>query len=126
MLAITGYDINLSWRLSLIIPLAMHILSCIFTLSARDLPDGNYRELETSGAKQKVKGGSVAAIGFSNINAWILTITYGMCFGVELCMNNKLVPYFTRYYGMHPRVAGPLDARPGDPPAPPPTCRART
>ena len=27
--------------------------------------DGNYRELETSGAKQKVKGGSVAAIGFS-------------------------------------------------------------
>ncbi len=106
MLAITGYDINLSWRLSLIIPLAMHILSCIFTLSARDLPDGNYRELETSGAKQKVKGGSVAAIGFSNINAWILVITYGLCFGVELTMNNKVVMYFFNYYGLSPQIAG--------------------
>ena len=34
----------------------------------------------------------------------------GLCFGVELCMNNKLVPYFTRYYGMQPTVAGPLGA----------------
>ena len=78
MLAITGYDINLSWRL--VIPLAMHIL---LHLHLRRHPDGNYRELETSGAKQKVKGGSVAAIGFSNISA-DLVITYGLCFGVEL------------------------------------------
>ena len=84
----------------------MHVLSCIFTISARDLPDGNYRELETSGAKQKVKGGSVAAIGFSNINAWILVITYGLCFGVELTMNNKVVMYFFNYYGLSPQIAG--------------------
>merc|ERR1712023_65054 len=45
-----------------------------------------------------------------NTNALIMLLTYGLCFGVELCMNNKLVPYFTRYYGMHPRVAGPLGA----------------
>ena len=106
MLAITGYDISASWRLSLIVPLAMHILSCIFTLTARDLPDGNYRELESSGAKQKVKGGSVAAIGFSNINAWILVLTYGLCFGVELTMNNKVVMYFFNYYGLSPQIAG--------------------
>merc|ERR1719502_2570478 len=39
-----------------------------------------------------------------------MLFTYGMCFGVELCMNNKLVPYFTRYYGMAPTIAGPLGA----------------
>ena len=105
-LAITGYDISASWRLCFIVPLAMHVLSCIFTITGKDLPDGNYRELESSGAKQKVKGGSVAAIGFSNINAWILTITYGLCFGVELTMNNKAVMYFYTYYGLSPQIAG--------------------
>lgn len=39
-----------------------------------------------------------------------MLVTYGLCFGVELCMNNKLSPYFTRYYGMHPTTAGPLAA----------------
>merc|ERR1719502_1185121 len=59
------------------------------------------------------------AITGSNIGAsWrlamivpiIMLLAYGLCFGVELCMNNKLVPYFTRYYGMHPLTAGPLGA----------------
>ena len=49
-------------------------------------------------------------LGFSNTNALIMTITYGLCFGVELTMNNKLVPYFTGYYGLHPTLAGPLGA----------------
>ena len=52
------------------------------------MPDGNYKELETSGAKQKSKGSAVLKVGLSNINAWILTLTYGACFGVELTMNN--------------------------------------
>ena len=105
-LAITGYDISASWRLCFIVPLAMHVISCIFTITGKDLPDGNYRELESSGAKQKVKGGSVAAIGFSNINAWILVLTYGLCFGVELTMNNKAVMYFYTYYGLSPQISG--------------------
>ena len=73
-------------------------------LSGRDLPDGSYAELEKSGAKQKSKGaGNVAILGFTNTNAWIMLITYGLCFGVELAMNNKLVAYFERYYAMENR-----------------------
>merc|ERR1719284_1749509 len=95
----------------MIVPICMHLIAAIFILLARDLPDGSYKELEALGAKQKSKGASnVVALGFSNTNALIMLVTYGLCFGVELCMNNKLVPYFTRYYAMPPTTAGPLGA----------------
>jgi len=104
-------DIDLSWRLCFIVPLVLHLVAALFIWTAQDLPDGSYKKLETSGAKQKSKGaGNVAAIGFSNTNAWIMLITYGFCFGVELTMNNKLVAYFERYYAIPNEVAGPLGA----------------
>ena len=110
-LAMTNSDIGASWRLAMIVPIVMHLASTVFIMLARDLPDGSYAELEAIGAKQKTKGaGNVAILGFSNTNALIMLVTYGLCFGVELCMNNKLVPYFTRYYGMKPTTAGPLGA----------------
>ena len=110
-LAITGSDIGLSWRLCMIIPMCMHLLAAGFIMTGRDLPDGSYKQLEASGAKKKSAGSAnVVALGFSNTNALILLITYGLCFGVELTMNNRLVPYFNRYYGMHPTIAGPLAA----------------
>ena len=85
---------------------ALHVCSAFFALSGQDLPDGNYAELESSGAKQKSKGGVAVKTGASNVNAWILTVTYGMCFGVELTMNNKVVMYFFNYYGLSPQIAG--------------------
>ena len=75
-------------------------------LSGRDLPDGNFKELELSGAKQKTDSGIVIKTGTSNINAWILTITYGFCFGVELTMNNVGALYFYTYQGQTPQIAG--------------------
>ena len=77
----TGQDEDRSWRLTYLIPLLMHILSMAMSLSSQDLPDGNYGELENSGVKQKSKGSAVLKIGLSNVNAWILTLTYGACFG---------------------------------------------
>ena len=46
-------DEKLSWRLCFLVPLALHIVSGLMALSGRDLPDGNFKELEMSGAKQK-------------------------------------------------------------------------
>jgi len=108
ILGATGNNVNLSWRLCFIVPLVMHILSAAFILTGRDLPDGNFKQLEQQGSKQKTSGALVAKIGMSNVNAWILFVTYGLCFGVELCMNNKVVPYFYRYYGLNPQLSGVL------------------
>jgi len=106
LLGATNNNVNLSWRLCFIVPLAFHIVSAACILSGRDLPDGNYKQLEKAGAKQKVKGSIVAKIGLSNVNAWILFLTYGLCFGIELTMNNKVVPYFNRYYALNPQMSG--------------------
>ena len=97
---------DLSWRLCYLVPLAMHILGGFFALTARDLPDGNISQLEASGAKQKSKGSIVLKTGLTNVNAWILTLTYGMCFGVELTMNSVAALYFHEYHGLTPQIAG--------------------
>ena len=102
----TGNNRNLSWRLSYIVPTILHIMGGLAVLTARDLPDGNYKELEQAGAKQPSKASTVIKVGFSNINAWIFTLTYGMCFGVELTMNNVAAKYFYTYHGMTVRLAG--------------------
>jgi NNP family nitrate/nitrite transporter-like MFS transporter len=103
-------DVEKAWRRSFLLPLFMHAIAAVFILTGQDLPDGNYAALEKTGIKQKVKAGGVAKIGLSNINAWILAVTYGLCFGVELTMNNKVVAYFNSYYGLPPRMAGVLGA----------------
>ena len=45
-------------------------------------------------------------VGFSNINAWLMTVSYGMCFGIELTMNNIGALFFHSYFGMSITVAG--------------------
>jgi len=95
-----------AWRLCYIVPLCMHVGGAFFALTGRDLPDGNFKELESSGAKQKSRGGIVLRTGLTNVNAWILTATYGMCFGVELTMNSIAAKYFYNYHGLSPQTAG--------------------
>ena len=102
----TGQDEDRSWRLTYIIPLVCHIISMAMSLSSQDLPDGNYGELENSGVKQKSKGSAVLKIGLSNVNAWILTLTYGACFGVELTVNNMMASYFYNRFNLTLVTAG--------------------
>jgi len=106
MMSFTGNDESLAWRLCYIVPTAFHIVGGIMCLTARDLPDGNFKELEAAKAKQPSKSKAVLSVGFSNINAWIFTLTYGFCFGVELTMNSTAAKYFYRYHGLTPVISG--------------------
>ena len=101
-------NVDLSWRLCFIVPLVLHLASAALVMSGRDLPDGNYGELETSGAKQKGSALTATKIGWTNVNAWVLFITYGFCFGVELTMTNVAPLYFHDYHGMSPAIASVL------------------
>ena len=98
-LSVTNGNEDWAWRLCFIVPFVLHVAAAILALSGRDLPDGNYKDLEASGAKQKSDSKVVIKVGFSNINAWILTITYGLCFGVELTVTNVASQYFYEYHG---------------------------
>jgi NNP family nitrate/nitrite transporter-like MFS transporter len=48
----------------------------------------------------------VTKVGCSNINAWILTFTYGFCFGVELTVTNVAVQYFQEFFALSQSSAG--------------------
>jgi len=102
----TDEDEDLAWRLCYLVPLTMHLAAAAYVLSGRDLPDGNYSELESSGAKQKGNAMIPVKIGITNINAIILTITYGFCFGVELTMTNVAALYFYTDHGLTPQLSG--------------------
>ena len=106
MMSFVNEDESKAWRLSYLVPLALHLIAGLTVLTARDLPDGNFKELEAVKAKQVSKSSTVLAVGCSNINAWIFTLTYGMCFGVELTMNNVAAKYFYTYQGFTPQISG--------------------
>ena len=107
-MAATNENENLSWRLCMAVPFALHIAAGIFALTGTDLPDGNYAELEQQGSKQKSKSDVVVKVGLSNVNAWILTFTYGFCFGVELTVTNVATQFFYEYFALTQVNAGTL------------------
>ncbi len=63
MMAATGNNYDMAWRLTFILPLAMHLVTSVVVLSGRDLPDGQFKELEQSGAKQKGDSSIVLKVG---------------------------------------------------------------
>ena len=95
-----------AWRYCYFLPVALCLVAGCAALTGRDLPDGNIGQLEKTGAKQKPQGRIVMRTGLCNVNAWVLTITYGMCFGVELTMNSVAFLYFHDYHGLAPHEAG--------------------
>mmetsp|Transcript_46928 Transcript_46928/g.112456 ORF Transcript_46928/g.112456 Transcript_46928/m.112456 type:complete len:347 (-) Transcript_46928:773-1813(-) len=95
-----------AWRYCYFLPVALCLAAGCAALTGRDLPDGDIKQLEKTGAKQKPQGRIVLRTGLCNVNAWVLTITYGMCFGVELTMNSVAFLYFHDYHGLAPHEAG--------------------
>jgi len=88
----------------------MHITAALLAISARDMPDGNYGQLEKSGAKKKGNATEAIKFGWKNVNAWILVLTYGCCCGMELTMNNIASLYFQEYHDMPVVTAGMLSS----------------
>ena len=64
-MAATNKDIDRAWRLTFLLPLSMHVITSFIVLSGRDLPDGQFKELEQSGAKQKGDSSIVMKVGIS-------------------------------------------------------------
>ncbi|KAI5569292.1 hypothetical protein POPTR_012G087700v4 [Populus trichocarpa] len=96
-----------AWRIAFFIPALFQTLSAFAVLIfGKDLPDGNFRPLQKAGAKPKDKLSNVFYHGITNYRGWILALTYGYCFGVELTVDNIIAEYFYDRFDLKLHTAG--------------------
>lgn len=96
-----------AWRIAFFIPAVFQMLSAFAILIfGQDMPDGNFQQLQKSGDKPKDNFSRVFYHGVTNYRGWILALTYGYCFGVELTVDNIIAEYFYDRFNLDLHTAG--------------------
>ncbi|KAF9600888.1 hypothetical protein IFM89_013795 [Coptis chinensis] len=98
-----------AWRLAFIVPGMFQVITALLVLAyGDDTPDGgNYRKIQGSINKPKDNNlFSVLFHGLKNYRGWILGLTYGYCFGVELTVDTIIAQYFYDRFNLSIQIAG--------------------
>eukprot|EP00186_Timspurckia_oligopyrenoides_P002011 CAMPEP_0182451574 /NCGR_PEP_ID=MMETSP1172-20130603/43791_1 /TAXON_ID=708627 /ORGANISM="Timspurckia oligopyrenoides, Strain CCMP3278" /LENGTH=505 /DNA_ID=CAMNT_0024649357 /DNA_START=560 /DNA_END=2077 /DNA_ORIENTATION=+ len=102
-----GLNDDRAWRVVMVIPGTMSLgIGILLYFFSQDCPDGNYKDLHLSGAKQKTNPLIAMKRAALNLRSWILFLLYATCFGVELIMNANLSSYFQDEFGVDQGQAG--------------------
>jgi MFS transporter, NNP family, nitrate/nitrite transporter len=104
-----GASTSLGWRLSMVVPGFLLLLTGIAYLRlTQDTPEGNFRELRRAGRLEAAdaKGPSIFMEAVRDRRVWALAVIYGACFGIELTINNVAALYFHDRFGMGVAGAG--------------------
>ncbi len=97
-----GVGPGLGWRLALVVPgVLMLIMACrVLDASPRTARKGNYADLRAAGIerrrRQEKAAGTASRLAAANYRVWLLFVTYGACFGVEIFIHNMAAIYLRR------------------------------
>ncbi|SOY62518.1 putative nitrate transporter; Major facilitator superfamily MFS_1 [Cupriavidus taiwanensis] len=108
-----GADHAFGWRIALLVPgVLMLVMAVVYYRFTQDCPEGNYSDLRARGieisGKDGGKGGGWASFraASANYRVWLLFITYGACFGVEIFIHNIAAMYYVDRFGLSLKAAG--------------------
>ncbi|WP_186116738.1 MFS transporter [Burkholderia gladioli] len=99
-----------AWRVALVVPgIAMLLMAVAYWRGTQDSPRGDFVTLRARGetVESGKKGGWASFIAASrNYRVWMLAITYGACFGVEVFIHNIASLYYVNHFQLSLRDAG--------------------
>ena len=105
-----GVSETMGWRVALLVPgVLMLVMAVAYWKFTQDCPEGNYAELRAAGIPFEAsgKGGWVSFVqACGNYRAWLLFVTYGACFGIELFIHNVAAVYYVDHFGLSLKAAG--------------------
>ncbi|XP_052195347.1 high affinity nitrate transporter 2.7 [Diospyros lotus] len=110
---ITKFDISSSaaWRLAFLLPATFQAVTALMVLFyGQDLPDGNFERPQKPANKPKQNLLDDLFHGLKNYRGWILGLTYGYSFGVELTTDNIIAQYFYNRFDVNLQTAGAIAA----------------
>ncbi|WP_228893920.1 MFS transporter [Pseudoduganella aquatica] len=105
-----GVNETLGWRAALVVPgVLMLIMAVVYYKFTQDCPQGNYSDLRAAGIA--IEGGKKGGwdsfkLAATNYRVWLLFVTYGACFGVEIFIHNIAAVYYTDHFKLSLGQAG--------------------
>jgi NNP family nitrate/nitrite transporter-like MFS transporter len=112
-----GVSETMGWRVALLVPgVLMLIMAGVYYRYTQDCPQGNYADMRAAGIPidgGKAGAGAAPAGGWdsfkaasANYRVWLLFITYGACFGIEIFIHNIAAVYYVDHFGLSLKSAG--------------------
>ena len=106
-----GVSETLGWRAALVVPgVLMLIMAVLYWKFTQDCPQGNYDELRAAGIAidggGKKGGWESFKLAASNYRVWLLFVTYGACFGIEIFIHNVAATYYVDHFDLTIKQAG--------------------
>ncbi len=105
-----GVSSSMGWRAALVVPgVLMLIMAAVYWKFTQDCPEGNYDDMRAAGVAIEAgkKGGWDSFKKASgNYRVWMLFVTYGACFGIEIFIHNIAAVYYTDHFHLSLGQAG--------------------
>ncbi|MGQ0501062.1 MAG: MFS transporter [Panacagrimonas sp.] len=105
-----GVEQAMGWRVALLVPgVLMLVMAVLYWKFTQDCPAGNFDTLRATGLLPdtgKKVGWSSFKLACSNYRVWMLFVTYGACFGVEIFIHNIAALYYVDRFGLSLKAAG--------------------
>jgi len=105
-----GVEQSLGWRFALLVPgVLMLVMAFLYYRYTQDCPAGDYSTLRATGlmpATGKKAGWRSFRLACANYRVWMLFVTYGACFGVEIFIHNIAASYYVDQFGLTLKAAG--------------------